>query len=180
MSKISSILARLFSTPLKACVNNGMKVGKNCSIMSWKIVSEAYLIEIGDHVQITDGVHLFTHGGGWVLRKDYPDYDSFGKVVIGNNVYIGNNAVIMPGITVGNNVVIGACSVVTKNIPDNVVVAGNPAKIINTTDNYIQKMLPYNLHCKNMNDAKKKKYLLTVDRSKLIRITQTLSVNDEK
>ena len=55
----------------------------------------------------------------------------FGKpVTIGNNVWIGGRAVINPGIHVGNNVVIASGAVVTKNVPDNVVVGGNPAKII--------------------------------------------------
>ena len=151
-----------------------MKVGRDCSILSWKIVSESYLIEIGDHVQITDGVHLFTHGGGWVLREEFPDYDSFGKVIIGNNVYIGNNAVVMPGITIGNNVVIGACSVVTKNIPDNVIVAGNPAKIINSFDSYRTKMIPLNLHCKNMSEKEKKQFLAQIDSSRLIQVDSTI------
>jgi len=179
MKSLRSIFARVLSNPQKECKRNGMKMGKGCSIMSWKIVAEAYLIELGDYVQITDGVHLFTHGGGWVLRHGggNSDYDSFGKIVIGNNVYIGNNACIMPGITIGNNVVIGATAVVTKNVPDNVVVAGNPAKIVNTIDRYMEKMLPYNLHCKNMNDKEKKKYLLSLDENKFIRVTQTLSTD---
>lgn len=171
---ILGLLARLFSNPQKECLRNGMKMGVGCSILSWKIIGEAYLIEIGDHVQITDGVHIFTHGGGFVLRQETPDYDSFGKVVIGNNVYIGNNAVIMPGITIGNNVVIGACSVVTRNIPDNVVVGGNPARIINTFDKYREKMLEWNLHCKQMNAKEKKRYLLSLPVDDFIKVKQSL------
>lgn len=100
------------------------------------------------------------------------DYDSFGKIVIGDNVYIGNNACIMPGITIGNNVVIGASSVVTSNVPDNVVVAGNPARIINTIEDYYKKMLPYNVHCKNMTDKEKKDYLISLPSEKFIRVTK--------
>lgn len=177
MKSIRSIFARVISNPLKECKRNGMKMGKGCSILSWKIIAEAYLIELGDYVQITDGVHLFTHGGGWVIRHyegGITDYDSFGKVVIGNNVYIGNNACIMPGVTIGNNVVIGAASVVTKNVPDNVVVAGNPARIINTIDNYCKKMERWNLHCKNMNDEEKKVYLLGLDDNKFIKVQESL------
>ncbi len=177
MSRLRNFFARLFSNPLKECKRNGMKVGKGCNILSWKIIAEAYLIEIGDYVQITDGVHLFTHGGGWILRhygRGISDYDSFGKVVIGNNVYIGNNACIMPGITIGNNVVIGAASVVTKNVPDNVVIAGNPARIINTIDNYCMKMERWNLHCKNMSDDKKKVFLLSLDDNKFIKVHKSL------
>lgn len=174
MRRLYNLIARFFSNPLRECKKNGMKIGKDCSILSWKIVAEAYLIEIGDHVQITDGVHLFTHGGGWVLRDQYPNYDSFGRIKIGSNVYIGNDAVIMPGVTIGNNVVIGACSVVTKNVPDNVIVAGNPAYIINTYENYIEKMGHYNLGCKKMNDKKKKQFLLSLPHTRFIRVKDSV------
>lgn len=56
-------------------------------------------------------------------------------VIIGDNVWIGGDATILPGVTIGDNVVIGAGSVVTKDIPSNVVIAGNPAKIIKTLSN---------------------------------------------
>ena len=117
-----------------------MIIGKNCDIKTWSLYSEAFLIDIGDHVQITSGVNIFTHTGGWTLRTQIPNFDSFGKVKIGDNVYIGNNALIMPGITIGNNVIIGAGTVVTKNIPDNVVVAGNPGKIVKTYDDFVKKI----------------------------------------
>ena len=55
-------------------------------------------------------------------------------VTIGNNVWIGGNAVILPGVTLGNNVVVGAGAVVTRSFPDGVVIAGNPARIIKTID----------------------------------------------
>ncbi|AMG67609.2 hypothetical protein AL507_14010 [Providencia stuartii] len=58
---------------------------------------------------------------------------------IGNNVFIGVGAIILPGITIGNNVIVAAGSVVTKNIEDNSVYAGNPAKKIKTIENYIEK-----------------------------------------
>ena len=97
---------------------------------------EAFLVTIGNHVQITAGVKFFTQGGGWVFREEYPDFDTFGRISIGNNVYIGNNALIMPGVSIGNNVIIGAGSVVTKSIPSDVIVGGNPAKIIGTFADY--------------------------------------------
>lgn len=176
INRIRFLLYRLFSSPISACKKNGMKIGKNCSIATWSIYPEAYLIEIGNHVQITSGVHLFTHGGGWVLREKIPNFDSFGKVIIGNNVYIGNNALIMPGITIGSNVVIGAGSVVTKNVPDNVVIAGNPAKIIKTIDDYYKKNIVYNIDCKNMTDDQKKCYLMSISDDKLIKCKNTLAI----
>ena len=61
------------------------------------------------------------------------------NVKIGNNCFIGAKAIILPGVSIGDNVIVGAGSVVTKNIPSNVVVAGNPAKIIMSIDEFTQK-----------------------------------------
>lgn len=156
LGQIKMLYYRVFSDKISVYRKHGMKIGNGCSINTWNFLDECYLIEIGDNVQITAGVRIFTHGGGHVLRKLCPNFDCFGKVCIGNNVYIGNNAMIMPGITIGDNVVIGAGSIVTKNVPDNVVIAGNPAKIVSSIDNYRNKYLQYNLDCKHMNGQEKK------------------------
>lgn len=104
--------------------------------------SEPYLITIGDDVTITHGVIFHTHDGGvGVIRKKYPGINIFKPVKVGNNVFIGSNVTIMPGVTIGNNVIIGASSVVTKDIPDSVVAAGVPARIINSLADYEAKAL---------------------------------------
>ena len=137
-------------------------MGKGCSIATRDFGSEPYLITIGNNVQITNDVKFANHGAGWVMRKKYPKFDCFGKIKIGNNVYIGNNVMIMPGVTIGSNVIIGAGSVVTKSFADDVIIAGNPAKVIGAIQNYEAKMLPYNLDTKGMNYNEKKNYLLGV------------------
>lgn len=171
---------RLFTTPEKAYRANGMKIGEGCDIHSWNFYSEAYLIEIGNHVQITHGVNIYTHGGSWCVRTVIPNFDCFAKTKIGNNVYIGNNAMIMPGVQVGDNVVIGAGSVVTKNVPNNVVVAGNPARIVNTYQNYIDKYLRYDLSCSGMSMKEKKKYILSVNEDKFIRCEKWLEIKKQQ
>ena len=137
----------------------GVKMGRNNEIFSRFWSSEAYLITIGDNCQITAGVHFQTHGGGKILRGIDPSFDCFGKVSIGNNVYIGNNAQLMPGVTVGNNVLIAAGSIVTKSVPDNVVVGGNPARILCTFDEYRQRNLRYNTKTKQLSQQEKRKVL---------------------
>ena len=99
------------------------------------------LIHIGNNVQITSGCKILTHGFDWyVLNGVYGDIlGSAGEVNIGNNVFIGVNTVILKGTTIGNNVIIGAGSVVTHDIQDNTVAAGNPAKIICTIDEYYRE-----------------------------------------
>ena len=109
----------------------GVNMGENNFVPdkeTWS--SEPYLITVGNNCQITMGVRIFTHGGGQAIRHQIPDFDAFGKVVIEDYVYIGNNALIMPGVTIGDNTVIGAGSVVTKDIPANVVAYGIPCKVI--------------------------------------------------
>lgn len=98
-------------------------------------------------------------GGGNSVRAIYPLFDCFGKVSIGDYVYIGTGAQIMPGVTIGNNVLIAAGSIVTKSVSCRVVVAGNPARVICSLEEYIAKNEPYNLNSKGL-DAKAKKSLL--------------------
>lgn len=100
-----------------------------------------WLIEIGNDVKITEGVTILTHGYDWsVLQNVYGEiFGSAGKVKIGNNVFIGMKSTILKSVEIGDNVIIGANSLVNKDIPSNVVVAGNPARIIMSIDEYYQK-----------------------------------------
>lgn len=114
----------------------GVKVGNNCRLIHVSYSSEPYLITLGDHVSASF-VRFETHDGGvWVLREENPEIDIVKPIKVGNNVFIGYGAVILPGVTIADNVVIGARSVVTKDIPQNSVVAGVPARVIKTMDEY--------------------------------------------
>ncbi|MFC4403799.1 sugar O-acetyltransferase [Gracilibacillus xinjiangensis] len=87
-------------------------------------------VRIGDNCMLAPSVRIYTatHPLDPVERNSGKE---FGKpITIGNNVWIGGSAVINPGVTIGNNVVVGSGSVVTKDVPDNMVVAGNPARVI--------------------------------------------------
>lgn len=132
-----------------------VNMGKNIVITgNVSFGSEPYLITIGDNVRITDGVTFHNHDGGvGILRTKYPGIDVIKPINIGNNVFIGSHATIMPGVTVGNNVIIGASSVVTRDIPDDVVVAGIPAKIIKTLPEYEAKILQEAIYIKNRSNA---------------------------
>lgn len=159
---------KTFYSPIKYGRNLGVKIGDNCSIAIKYYGAEPYLIEIGNYVQITQDVRFFTHGGSWVFRKKYPNFDFFGKIKIKDNVYIGNCAMILPGITINNNVIIGAGAVVTKSVPENSIVVGNPAKIIGTIDDLEKKILPFNLNSKKMNPNEKKAFLLSLENNKFL------------
>lgn len=87
-------------------------------------------IRIGDNCFIAPGVHIYTATHPLNERERISGGEYGIPVSIGNNVWIGGRAIINPGVKIGNNVVIASGAVVTKDVPDNVVVGGSPAKII--------------------------------------------------
>jgi len=142
----------------------GFKVGENCRFTGKKISfgSEPYLIEIGNNVTITPGVKFETHDGGvGILRKEYPGINVFGRIKIGNNVFIGEDSMIMYGVSIGNDVVIGARSVVTKDIPPYTVAAGTPARVIRSLEEYKQRSLNKAIYVFSSSAKLRKKEILS-------------------
>ena len=98
-------------------------------------------LTIGSKASISSGVHIYTHDSSEYRRRDLVKDTVNGShikrapVKIGNNVQIGANSVIAPGVTIGDNVIIGALSFVNKDIPSNCVAAGTPCKVIKSYDN---------------------------------------------
>lgn len=118
----------------------GMKIGDRCRIRTMKFSTEPYLIEIGDHVAIAANTEFITHDGAtWCFEDDVEGGGIFGRIIIGNNVFIGINCIILSNTTIEDNCIVGAGSVVRGHFPENSVIAGNPAQIISKTG--IQRML---------------------------------------
>lgn len=137
----------------------GMKIGKDCFLMTMSFSTEPYLIEIGDHTAISGGTTFITHDAAIrCFSADFPGDDVFGRIIIGSNVFIGDNSTILPNTTIGNNCIIGAGSVVRGKFPDNSVIVGNPAKVLTTMN--IQKFMygsnPGRLKTGRMTDKAKK------------------------
>ena len=124
--------------------SQGIQVGKGMIFYGPETMqidrSRPYLLTIGEYCKITSGVTILTHDySRSVLRRAYGEVIGEGRrTTIGNNVFIGMNAIILMGTHIGDNVIIGAGSVVNGTIPSNVVVAGNPAQVIRTLDEHYQ------------------------------------------
>ena len=133
----------ILQDPVRYARSIGVKVGNNVRFYGMTpgmFGSEPWLIRIGNNVHIVSGCNFVTHDGGvLVLRHRVPDLEITRPISIGNNVYVGINCTILPGVTIGDDVIIGAGSVVTRNIPSGSVAAGTPAKVIKSIDEYLEK-----------------------------------------
>ena len=118
--------------------------GDHCYLQPWNFGTEPYMISLGNNVHVASGVTFINHDITALMFR-YMDNDPLiqerkGKIVIGDNVFIGSNSIVLYDVTIGNNVIIGAGSIVTKDIPDGCVAAGIPCRIIGKFEDYKKKV----------------------------------------
>ncbi len=118
---------------------SGVKIGEHCNICSKLGGNEPYLIEIGNNVVISYNVDFVTHDASFCALSGRWYQDLYGKIIIGDNVFIGSGSTLMYGVTIGKNAIVASHSVVTKSVPEGYVVAGVPARIICKTEEFINK-----------------------------------------
>ena len=136
IGKVRKLLKKLYLKRLEQkglIIGNDFQMEKGCNIDA----NFPWLIKIGNNVTMASWVYLVAHDGA---AKKQVGYSRVGKIIIGNDVFIGARSIVMPNVTIGNNSIVGANSVVTKDVPEGVVVAGNPAKPILTIEEYKNKL----------------------------------------
>jgi acetyltransferase-like isoleucine patch superfamily enzyme len=124
-------------------------VGTRLNCLTGAFGSEPYLVECGKDCLFAWDTHFVTHDGGIKVLNSLGKFscgggtpvhmDKVAPVKIGNNVYVGMGAYIMPGVTVGNNVIVAAGAIVTRDVEDNTIVGGIPAKPISTIEDYYER-----------------------------------------
>lgn len=118
-------------------------MGDNCRWGPWVLPLYPKLIILHDNVLVHKTAHIVTHDminnflSRSVKNADFGSKEVLGPIEIHDNVYISMNAMIMPNVEIGKNCIISACSVVTDDVPENSIVAGNPAKVIGRFDAYV-------------------------------------------
>lgn len=136
---IKSIINRLRGIEdIPFLIKKGLTVGEDVFINFGCTIDRSFcwLVTIGNRVTLAPHVHILAHDAS---AKRELGYTKMGRVTIGDDVFVGAGTIILPGVKIGDRVIVGAGSVVTRDIPANSVAAGNPAKVICTYDEYMEK-----------------------------------------
>ncbi len=134
---IRKMLRRLRGGPFDRAelVKRGAHIGTNFYNFAKIDIDHCYLLTIGDNVILSE-CRILLHDSSTQI---WLGCARIGRVEIGNNVFVGADAVILPNVKIGDNVIIGAGSVVTKDVPSNSVAVGNPAHVIGTLNDFVEK-----------------------------------------
>lgn len=161
MFPAAALFARLFPCSYAKLIGVTIKGRVSIYGSSYTMFSsEPYLVTLEDNVHISVGAKFICHDGGVLpFRKQYPTLDLAAPITVGANSFIGMGAVILKGVTIGPNCIVGAFSVVTKDIPSGQIVAGNPARVVKATDDYVKDALERSLNIGHLHgDVKAREY----------------------
>lgn len=151
-SRLKNVIRKAYYIRLKKMSSNayeimrmregGITIGEGCRIYTFIRSNEPSLIHIGNHVTVSSGVAFVTHDNS-ILKVLDPMTDVVGKIAVGDHCFVGQNSILMLGITLGEGCIVGAGAVVTHSFPPHSVIAGNPARKICTTEEMAEKYKDY-------------------------------------
>jgi maltose O-acetyltransferase len=136
---ILTIKEKKIESYITSLKSKGLSLGNNTTILEPFFLDpqHCFLISIGDNCTLAPNTRMIAHDAS---TKQYLGSTRVGNITIHDNCFIGDSVIILPNVSVGPNSIVGAGSVVNKNIPENVVAAGNPVKIICSMDEYKKKI----------------------------------------
>jgi acetyltransferase-like isoleucine patch superfamily enzyme len=142
LKRIRTLYIMKFKPNIEYLRHIGIKVGENCRIYTRNFGKEPWLVSIGSNVTITANCSFITHDGStWLMRDEKGRRYLYRRIKVGNNVFIGSNSIVLPGIEIEDNVIIAAGSIVTKSVPSGKIIGGNPAKVIGSFKDYKDRVL---------------------------------------
>ena len=150
--------------------HKGLRLGRNVDIIDTFFFdpSHCFLISIGDNCTICPNVRLIAHDAS---TKKYLGYTKIGRIDIKENCFIGDSVIVLPNVTIGPNTIIGAGSVVIGDVQPESVAAGNPARVIASLQDYLEKIesirsgkkvFPREYFIENLNDAKRRELIESI------------------
>jgi len=138
-SRHGTLMQKKRARYIEGLQRKGLTLGRNIEIIESFFFdpSHCFLISIGDNCIICPNVRLIAHDAS---TKKHLGYTKIGRIDIRENCFIGDSAIVLPRVTIGPNAIIGAGAVVTRDVPPGMIAAGNPARIVGSVDEYLQRI----------------------------------------
>ena len=136
---LAGLRKRKTESYLNGLIDNGLVIGANTSILEpfFFDPQHCFLISIGENCTLAPNVRLIAHDAS---TKQYLGYTRIGRITVHDDCFIGDSVIVLPNVSIGPNTIIGAGAVVNKDIPENVVAAGNPVRVICSLQDYTDKI----------------------------------------
>ena len=120
----------IIEPPFRCVYGQNIEIGDNVYLNFQCVILDCNKVQIGDHTMIGPNVQIYTAAHDILAEPRIQGWEVAKPINIGKKVWIGGGAILLPGVTIGRNAVVGAGAVVTRDVPENAIVVGNPARVI--------------------------------------------------